>query len=94
MRNEILSLFPNGVFAHHGGHGIGIDVAEHPQLLPDETATIQEGMVLAIEPGVYFPGRFGVRVEDVYAVGNTQGSRLGAGATAADGGGRSTNRSA
>jgi Xaa-Pro aminopeptidase len=77
MRREILEQFPGGVFAHHAGHGIGIDVAEDPQLIPSEPMPLAAGMVLAVEPAVYFPGRFGVRVEDVYAVTPEGGLRLG-----------------
>lgn len=79
MREAILTCFPDGNFPHHGGHGIGIEVAEDPQLLPTVTSSLEAGMVLAVEPGVYFPGRFGVRVEDVYAVSNEGGMRLGSG---------------
>jgi Xaa-Pro aminopeptidase len=77
MRREILGRFPGGVFAHHAGHGIGIDVAEDPQLIPAETMPLEAGMILAVEPAVYFPGRFGVRVEDVYAVTPDGGVRIG-----------------
>jgi Xaa-Pro aminopeptidase len=77
MRRGILGRFPGGVFAHHGGHGIGIDVAEDPQLIPSEPMPLEAGMVLAVEPAVYFPGRFGVRVEDVYAVTPGGGVRVG-----------------
>ena len=76
MRREILARFPEGVFAHHGGHGIGIDVAEDPQLIPSEQMPLESGAVLAVEPAVYFPGRFGVRVEDVYAVTPAGGVRI------------------
>jgi Xaa-Pro aminopeptidase len=77
MRGEILERFPGGVFAHHGGHGIGIDVGEDPQLIPSEPMPLEAGMVVAVEPAVYFPGRFGVRVEDVYAVTHEGGVRVG-----------------
>jgi len=77
MRGEILGRFPEGVFAHHGGHGIGIDVGESPQLVPTEPMPLEVGMVVAVEPAVYFPGRFGVRVEDVYAVTPAGGLRVG-----------------
>jgi Xaa-Pro aminopeptidase len=77
MRGEILHRFPEGVFAHHGGHGIGIDVGEGPQLIPSEPMPLEVGMVFAVEPAVYFPGRFGVRVEDVYAVTSGGGMRVG-----------------
>jgi Xaa-Pro aminopeptidase len=77
MRRAILGSFPDGRFAHHGGHGIGIDVAEDPQLIPTERTPLESGAVLAVEPAVYFPGRFGVRVEDVYAVTPAGGVRIG-----------------
>ncbi len=76
MREEILGRFPGGVFAHHGGHGIGIDVGEDPQLVPSEPMELEVGMVFAVEPAVYFPGRFGVRVEDVYLVTPEGGVRV------------------
>ena len=72
---EILSRFPDGSFPHHAGHGIGIAVAEGLQLVPTDGTPLEAGMVLAIEPGVYFPGRFGVRVEDMYVV-TEDGGRL------------------
>ena len=72
---EILSRFPDGSFPHHAGHGIGIAVAEELQLVPTDDTPLESGMVLAIEPGVYFPGRFGVRVEDMYVV-TEDGGRL------------------
>jgi Xaa-Pro aminopeptidase len=77
-RRAIGEQFPEGVFAHHAGHGIGIEVGEDPQLIPSEPMVLEAGMVFAVEPAVYFPGRFGVRVEDVYAVTPEGGVRLGA----------------
>jgi Xaa-Pro aminopeptidase len=74
MRRAIERAFPQGVFPHHGGHGLGVAVGEDPQLVPSEPLELEAGMVLAVEPGVYFPApgaggrRFGVRVEDVFVV--------------------------
>ncbi|MGB2966001.1 MAG: M24 family metallopeptidase, partial [Phycisphaerae bacterium] len=52
-------------FAHGTGHGIGREVHEGPGLGPRRSGgTLQVGMVVTIEPGVYFPGRFGIRIED------------------------------
>jgi Xaa-Pro aminopeptidase len=68
MRGSILRAFPDGRFPHHAGHAIGLDVAEDPQLIPTEEMPLEAGMVFALEPGVYFPGRFGVRVEDMFIV--------------------------
>jgi Xaa-Pro aminopeptidase len=77
MHAAILDRFPDGTFAHHAGHGIGLAVAEDPQLIPTQPMELEAGMVFAVEPGVYFPGRFGVRVEDVYAVTDGGGVRVG-----------------
>jgi Xaa-Pro aminopeptidase len=75
MSQRILRRFPEGVFPHHGGHGLGVGVGEDPQIIPSEDSTIETGMVFAVEPGVYFSGRFGVRVEDMFVV-SDQGGRL------------------
>lgn len=50
-------------YTHHSGHGIGTSVHEFPRLLPDETALIEENMVLMVEPGSYIPGLGGARCE-------------------------------
>jgi Xaa-Pro dipeptidase len=76
MRGAIRERFPGGSFAHHAGHSIGVTVAEDPQLIPTQPMELEEGMVFAVEPGVYFPGRFGVRVEDVYEVTADGGVRV------------------
>lgn len=68
IRAAIAERFPDANFPHHGGHGLGIEISESPQLLPWETAPLEAGMVLAIEPAAYFPGRFGVRVENTYRI--------------------------
>ncbi|MGE4496678.1 MAG: M24 family metallopeptidase [Deferribacterales bacterium] len=57
-----------GYFNHGLGHGVGINVHESPSFnFRDETVLVQ-GMVLTVEPGIYLPGRFGVRLEDTVAV--------------------------
>jgi Xaa-Pro aminopeptidase len=75
MRDRIHAGYPDGVFPHHGGHGLGVGVGEDPQIIPSEESVIEAGMVFAVEPGVYFAGRFGVRVEDTYVV-TDQGGQL------------------
>ncbi|MGH2378715.1 MAG: M24 family metallopeptidase [Candidatus Limnocylindria bacterium] len=52
-------------FVHRLGHGIGLDGHEHPYLVSGNDAPLEPGMAFSIEPGVYLPGRFGVRIEDV-----------------------------
>jgi Xaa-Pro dipeptidase len=52
----------------HMGHAIGTGVHEWPRIVPGETATIREGMVLMLEPGAYAPGIGGVRLEWMYLV--------------------------
>lgn len=51
-------------FTHSLGHGIGVNIHESPTLGPSGTRVLREGMVFSIEPGVYFEGRFGIRIED------------------------------
>ena len=51
-------------FTHSLGHGIGINVHEHPYLSPKSEHVLKNGMVFSDEPGVYFEGDFGIRIED------------------------------
>jgi Xaa-Pro dipeptidase len=67
-RATIAARWPEAAFPHHGGHALGVEVGERPQIVPSEPLVLEAGMVIAIEPGAYFEGRFGVRVEDTYAV--------------------------
>ncbi len=52
-------------FIHRLGHGIGLDGHEHPYLVSGNDETLETGMAFSIEPGIYLPGRFGVRIEDI-----------------------------
>ena len=55
-------------FVHGTGHGVGLDVHELPRVAPGSKAALAPGNVLTVEPGVYFPGVGGVRVEDLVVV--------------------------
>ena len=55
-------------FMHRVGHGVGLDVHEPPYLVEGNQTPIEPTMVFSIEPGIYIPGRFGVRIEDVVTV--------------------------
>jgi Xaa-Pro aminopeptidase len=55
-------------FGHGLGHGVGIDVHEGPRLSRRSDDELTAGNVVTVEPGVYLPGRFGVRIEDLVAV--------------------------
>jgi Xaa-Pro dipeptidase len=57
-----------GVYPHHSGHGIGTTFHEEPRLVPYNQMQLEEGMIVAIEPGIYLPGVGGVRLEDVVLV--------------------------
>jgi Xaa-Pro aminopeptidase len=52
-------------FIHRTGHGIGLTAHEPPYMIEGETRAIEPGMCFSIEPGIYLPGRFGVRIEDI-----------------------------
>ena len=63
-------------FTHRLGHGIGLDVHEHPYMSSDNTQLIQAGNAFSDEPGIYLPGRFGVRIEDQLFVREDGAERL------------------
>jgi Xaa-Pro aminopeptidase len=63
-------------FIHRIGHGIGLTTHEPPYMVEGEEQELQPGMCFSIEPGIYLPGRFGVRIEDIVAVTGDGGRRL------------------
>jgi Xaa-Pro aminopeptidase len=68
MRDRILAARPDGEFPHHGGHGVGLSVFDDPHVIPTDNQRLESWMVLALEPGVYLPGQFGVRRENLFLV--------------------------
>ena len=50
------------------GHGIGVGVHEAPSVIEGNHTELVAGMVITVEPGVYFPGRYGIRIEDTVAI--------------------------
>ena len=55
-------------FTHSTGHGVGLEIHEPPRIAREQKQELKPGMVVTIEPGVYMPGRFGIRIEDMVVV--------------------------
>ncbi|MDW4906315.1 aminopeptidase P family protein [Streptomyces sp. ADMS] len=63
-------------FIHRTGHGIGVTTHEPPYMIEGEERPLVPGMCFSVEPGIYLPGRFGVRIEDIVTVTGDGGRRL------------------
>ncbi|MBF4563010.1 aminopeptidase P family protein [Microbacterium sp. VKM Ac-2870] len=55
-------------FVHRTGHGIGISTHEEPYIAPGQATVLRAGMAFSVEPGIYFPGEWGARIEDIVVV--------------------------
>jgi len=69
VRNFIVAAGYGEAFGHGLGHGVGVEVHEAPRVGTASTGTLREGTVFTIEPGIYLPGCFGVRIEDMVVLG-------------------------
>jgi Xaa-Pro aminopeptidase len=58
-------------FTHSTGHGVGLEIHEAPRVAAGQEETLRPGMVITVEPGVYLPGKCGVRIEDTVVVTNS-----------------------
>ena len=63
-------------FSHSTGHGVGLEIHEQPRVAAGQITRLSPGMVITIEPGIYLPGKFGIRIEDMVAVTATGGQVL------------------
>lgn len=62
-------------FGHATGHGVGLATHEEPRLAPTKPVELKEGMIVTVEPGIYIPGKGGVRLEEMTAIGK-KGSKI------------------
>ncbi len=67
-RNSLRKADFGRYFTHSTGHGVGLEIHESPRIADGQTEVLQPGMVITIEPGVYFPGKWGIRIEDMVVV--------------------------
>jgi Xaa-Pro aminopeptidase len=58
-------------FTHSTGHGVGLEIHEAPRIAAGQSEPLRSGMVVTIEPGIYLPGKWGVRIEDTVVVTDT-----------------------
>lgn len=67
-REYIDSTDFRGLFTHSLGHSLGLEIHEEPRFSPSWNEPIEAGTVMSVEPGIYIPDDFGVRIEDIVAV--------------------------
>ena len=67
-RNIIYDSGYKGYFGHSTGHSVGIEIHENPVFSKNCECVLEPGMVMTVEPGIYIPNKFGVRIEDMILV--------------------------
>ena len=67
-RSYIRDMGYGGYFGHGLGHSLGLEIHEDPRFNQECETRLEENMVITVEPGIYLPGKFGVRIEDMVAV--------------------------
>jgi Xaa-Pro aminopeptidase len=67
-RNVLAEAGLGEYFVHRTGHGIGLSVHEEPYIVAGNDVPLAAGMAFSVEPGIYFPGRWGARIEDIVIV--------------------------
>lgn len=67
-RGVITAAGYGAYFTHRTGHGLGSEVHERPWITAASQQVLEEGMVFSVEPGIYLPGRFGIRLEEIAVV--------------------------
>lgn len=66
---DVISSYGYGEYFGHGtGHGVGLEIHEEPRVSPKGTDILKPGMIITVEPGIYLPDKFGVRIEDTVLV--------------------------
>lgn len=68
ISRDIINKEYNGYFTHGLGHGVGLDIHENPRFNQKDDTVLEKNTVITVEPGIYLPGEFGVRIEDMVLV--------------------------
>lgn len=75
-RNEVEAAGYGDYFIHRTGHGIGLEIHEPPYIVAGNRQLLEPGMTFSVEPGIYLPRKFGIRIEDIVVVTPEGGERL------------------